>query len=129
IFVILNNESKTQLENPWVILADKALKGAFNDMLVFTGLCEVMVIFGGISSRALDLFCKNLEVIALIPNNGTDTAYSILQLYKQLIIGIVLQLGLHILFLGSDSTIIEFQAQQSISKTQTNEKLIVKNLI
>ncbi|CAG8847277.1 8625_t:CDS:2, partial [Gigaspora margarita] len=168
IWNILNNESKTQLENLCVILADKALKGAFNNMLVFMGLCEVMVILSGISSRALDLFCQNLEdrtiqsirfkrltdkinyngpiatitdntklklglrystnleFIALIPNNRTDTANSILQLYKQLIIGIVSQLGLHILSLGSDGAITKFQAQQLISKTQTNEKLIVK---
>ncbi|CAG8855876.1 10686_t:CDS:2, partial [Gigaspora margarita] len=65
----------------------KALKGAFNDAPIFTGLCEVMsdaieqkmknklnknlkyseeftnflVILGGISSRALDIFRQNLE--------------------------------------------------------------------
>ncbi|CAG8591423.1 21301_t:CDS:2 [Gigaspora rosea] len=66
------------------------------------------------------------KTIALIPNNGTDTADSILQLQKQLIIDIAPQLGLFILFLRSDGAITEFQAQQSISKTQTNEKLIVK---
>ncbi|RIB00689.1 hypothetical protein C2G38_2194279 [Gigaspora rosea] len=69
-------------KNSWIILADKALKGAFNDAPIFTGLCEVMsnaieqkmknksnknlkyseeftnflVILGGISSRALDIF-------------------------------------------------------------------------
>ncbi|CAI2202149.1 12225_t:CDS:1, partial [Funneliformis geosporum] len=31
-----------QLENLWVILANKALKGAFKDAPVFTNLCEVM---------------------------------------------------------------------------------------
>ncbi|RIB05663.1 hypothetical protein C2G38_2219046 [Gigaspora rosea] len=240
IWNTLNNESKTQSENSWIILADKALKGAFNDAPIFTGLCEVMsdaierkmknksnknlkyseeftnflVILGGISSRALDIFRQNLEakfkrlldtinyngpiatmtdntklklglryssnleciigsvlsnketkvniysdipriinkikaedriaksvhayllqvplpafppiVIALIPNNGSDTADSILQLHKQLIIEIAPLLGLHILSLGSDGAITEFQAQQSISKIQTNEKLIVK---
>ncbi|CAG8853243.1 11891_t:CDS:2, partial [Gigaspora margarita] len=59
--------------------------------------------------------------IALIPNNGSDTADSILQLHKQLIIEIAPLLGLHILSLGSDGAITEFQAQQSISKIQTNE--------
>ena len=38
----LNNESEIQSENPWIVLADKALKGAFKDTPVFTGLCEVM---------------------------------------------------------------------------------------
>ncbi|RIB02308.1 hypothetical protein C2G38_2228167 [Gigaspora rosea] len=224
----------------WIILADKALKDAFNDAPIFTGLCEVMsdaieqkmknksnknlkyseeftnflVILGGISSRALDIFRQNLEgrsiqsirmlrrnnnkyltnpelcyenvakfkrlldtinyngpiaamtdntklklglryssnlgsedriaksvrayllqvplpafppiVIALILNNGSDTADSILQLHKQLIIEIVPLLGLHILSLESNGAITKFQAQQSISKIQTNEKLIVK---
>ncbi|CAG8583229.1 4262_t:CDS:2 [Gigaspora margarita] len=71
----------------YIILADKALKGAFNDALIFTSFCEVMryaiewkmknksnknlkyseeftnflVILGGISSRPLDIFHQNLE--------------------------------------------------------------------
>ena len=83
----LNNESDVQSENPWVALADKALKGAFKDTPVFTGLCKVisnaierklknkckrnlkysdefmsfLVILKGFSSRALDLFWQNLE--------------------------------------------------------------------
>ncbi len=39
---ILNNESEIQSENPWIALANKALKGAFKDIPVFTGLCKVM---------------------------------------------------------------------------------------
>ncbi|CAB4417771.1 unnamed protein product [Rhizophagus irregularis] len=84
---VFNNESEIVPENPWIVLADKALKGAFKDTPVFTGLCEVMgnaierkmknkskrnlkyseeftsflVILGGFSTRALDLFCQNLE--------------------------------------------------------------------
>src|SRR6185436_7107305 len=42
IWNTLNNESENQLENPWIVLADKAIKGAFKDFPVFTGLCEVM---------------------------------------------------------------------------------------
>ncbi|CAG8837510.1 30109_t:CDS:2, partial [Gigaspora margarita] len=67
IWNILNNESKTQSENLWILLANKALKGAFNNAPIFTGLCEVMkftnflVILGRISSRALDIFHQNLE--------------------------------------------------------------------
>lgn len=82
-----NDQSENQSENPWIVLADKAIKGAFKDTPVFTGLCEVMgnaierklqnktkrnlkysdeftnflTILGGISSRALDLFRQNLE--------------------------------------------------------------------
>jgi len=29
--------------NVWLTLADKAMKGVFNDKLVFTGLCHIMV--------------------------------------------------------------------------------------
>src|SRR5688500_18907052 len=36
IWNILNNESENQSENPWIALADKAIKGAFKDMPVFT---------------------------------------------------------------------------------------------
>ncbi|CAB4402243.1 unnamed protein product [Rhizophagus irregularis] len=267
IWNLLNNDSENQLDNPWVVLADKALKGALDDAPVFTGLCEVMsnaierklkskskrnlkytdeftsflTILGGISSRALDLFQQNLEgrtiqsirqlrrndedyltnpelcyenvarakrlidtinyngpicamtdntklkprlryspnlgciigsvlskeetivnvyndipkvinnvksengiaknvrayilqiplpafppiIIALIPNKGADTADSILQLHKRLIMEIASQLSLHILSLGSDGAITEYQAQQSIINIQTSEKLKV----
>ena len=64
-------------------------------------------------------------VIALLPNKGTDTADSILQLHKRLILEIAPQLNLHILSLGSDGAITEYQAQQSIVNIQTNEKLSV----
>ena len=73
--------------NVWLILTDKAMKGAFNDKPVFTGLCHVMVqaylrkekdtgrqnlkypeeftnflvILASFSNRALDLFRQNLE--------------------------------------------------------------------
>ncbi|GES86744.1 hypothetical protein GLOIN_2v1760519 [Rhizophagus clarus] len=57
IWNTLNNKSENQQENPWIILADKAIKGAFKDMLIFTGLCEVM----RINSRVLELFRQNLE--------------------------------------------------------------------
>lgn len=87
IWNLLNNESENQIDNTWVTLADKAMKGAFNDVPVFKGLCEVMndaaerklknkgkqnmkyseeftnflIILGSFSSRALDLFRQNLE--------------------------------------------------------------------
>ncbi|CAB4426242.1 unnamed protein product [Rhizophagus irregularis] len=77
-----NNGSKI-----WIALADKALQGAFDHKPIFVGLCEVMndaaerkiknkdkqnikyseeftnflVILGGFSTRALDLFRQNLE--------------------------------------------------------------------
>ncbi|PKC01118.1 hypothetical protein RhiirA5_298692 [Rhizophagus irregularis] len=58
-------------------------------------------------------------IIALIPNKGADTADSILQLHKRLIMEIAPQLSLHILSLGSDGAITEYQAQQSIVNIQT----------
>ncbi|RGB31607.1 hypothetical protein C1646_763854 [Rhizophagus diaphanus] len=237
---ILNNESDVQSENPWVALADKALKGAFKDTPVFTGLCEVMgnaierklknksktnlkysdeftsflVILEGFSSRALDLFRQNLEgrtiqsirqlrrnsevcltnpdlcyenvarfkrlvdsiqyngpivamtdntklkphipniiskiknekaiakdvhiymlqiplpkfppiIIALIPNKGNENSKTISQLHKKLIQEITPQLGIHILSIGSDGAITEFQAQQSIIDIQTPQRLSI----
>ena len=82
-----NSQNKNFNSNPWITLADKAIKGSFQDAPVFTGLCEVMsdaaerkfknqtkknmkyseeftnflVILGGFSIRALDLFRQNLE--------------------------------------------------------------------
>ena len=47
-------------------------------------------------------------------------------MHKQLILEIAPRLGLHLLSLGSDGAITEFQAQQSILNIQTNEKLIFK---
>jgi len=46
-------------------------------------------------------------------------------LHKRLIIEIAPQLNLHILSLGSDGAITEYQAQQSIVNIQTSEKLKV----
>lgn len=85
--VIKGDESSSIDSNVWLILADKAMKGAFNDKPVFTGLCHIMVqaylrkekdagrqnlkyseeftnflvILASISNRALDLFRQNLE--------------------------------------------------------------------
>ncbi|PKC08011.1 hypothetical protein RhiirA5_417479 [Rhizophagus irregularis] len=83
-----DNENKNnQTPNSWIILADKAINGAFKDTPVFSGLCKVMseaaerkaknkskqnmkyseeftsflILLGNISSRALDLFRQNLE--------------------------------------------------------------------
>ncbi|PKY60938.1 hypothetical protein RhiirA4_308934, partial [Rhizophagus irregularis] len=69
-------------------------------------------------------------VIALLPNKGADTADSILQLHKRLILEIAPSdvngpVCLHILSLGSDGAITEYQAQQSIVNIQTSEKLTV----
>ncbi|CAG8800317.1 26195_t:CDS:2, partial [Gigaspora margarita] len=65
-----------------------------------------------------------LVVIALISNKESDTVEDIEKLHKRLIEEIVPQLHLHILSLGSDGAITEFQIQQSILNTQTSEKLI-----
>ncbi|CAB4419418.1 unnamed protein product [Rhizophagus irregularis] len=267
IWNILNNENADNKANSWIILADKAINGAFKEMPVFAGLCKVMsnvverkmknkgkqnlkypeeftsflVILGGISTRALDLFRQNLEgltiqsirnlrrnnedclsnpdlcyenaarfkrlidainydgpvvamtdntklkpclrysstlgcivgsvlsnedtkvnvyndipniinqiknqnaiakdvrayvlqvplpkfppvVIALIPNTGSDTADRIAALHKKVIKEFSTRLGLHILSLGSDGAIVEFQAQQKILGERTPERLVI----
>ncbi|RIB15040.1 hypothetical protein C2G38_2039687 [Gigaspora rosea] len=38
---LLNNDNENQ-SNPWIMLADKAINGAFKDSPVFSGLCQVM---------------------------------------------------------------------------------------
>jgi len=89
-WTLLNNDNENndnQTITSWILLADKAIKGAFEDTPVFIGLCKVMneaaerkaknkgkqnmkyneeftnflVLLGSISSRALDLFRQNLE--------------------------------------------------------------------
>ncbi|CAG8805236.1 6980_t:CDS:2, partial [Gigaspora margarita] len=52
-----------------------------------------------------------------IDRNRSDTVENIEKLHRKLIEEIVLQLHLHILSLGSDGTVTEFQAQQSILNT------------
>ncbi|CAG8806237.1 37940_t:CDS:2 [Gigaspora margarita] len=87
IWNLLNNDNEDQISNSWIILADKAINGAFKDSLIFLELCKVisdaaerkaknkgkqnmkyneaftnfLVILGSISPRALDLFRQNLE--------------------------------------------------------------------
>ncbi|RGB36636.1 hypothetical protein C1646_757851 [Rhizophagus diaphanus] len=64
-------------------------------------------------------------VIALIPNKGNDNSKTISQLHKKLIQEIASQLGIHILSIGSDGAITEFQAQQSIIDIQTPKRLFI----
>ncbi|CAB4415318.1 unnamed protein product [Rhizophagus irregularis] len=64
-------------------------------------------------------------VIALIPNTLKDTADDISRLHKKLIQEIAPRLQLHILTLGSDGAIVEFQAQEQIIATQTSEQLSI----
>ncbi|CAI2167455.1 2258_t:CDS:2 [Funneliformis geosporum] len=58
-----------------VTFADKALKGVFKDVPVFTSLCEVIVILGGFSTRALDLFRQNLEGRTIHDNQISETIH------------------------------------------------------
>ncbi|RIB11011.1 hypothetical protein C2G38_2043025 [Gigaspora rosea] len=86
VWNLLNNDNENQ-SNSWIMLADKAINGAFKDSPVFLGLCPVMsdaaerkakkkgnqnmkyseeftnflIILESISPRALDLFRQNLE--------------------------------------------------------------------
>ncbi|GES74758.1 hypothetical protein GLOIN_2v1772310 [Rhizophagus clarus] len=104
VWNLLNNDSDCNDNSKiWIALADKALQGVFNDKPIFVGLCEVMndaaerkiknkgkqnikyseeftnflVILGGFSTRALDLFWQNLEgrciqSIRYLRRNGED---------------------------------------------------------
>jgi hypothetical protein len=64
-------------------------------------------------------------IVALIPNKGNDTSENISKLHKRLIQEIAPQLGIHILSIGSDGAIAEFQAQQSIIDIQTPQRLSI----
>jgi len=46
----------------------------------------------------------------LIPNNGTDSANTIANFHKKLLLEIGSQLNLNILSIGSDNAVAEFQA-------------------
>jgi len=65
-------------------------------------------------------------IIALIPNKGSDNSNTISQLHKKLIQEIAPQLEIHILSIGSDGAITEFQAQQSIMDIQTPQRLSIR---
>ena len=87
IWNIIKGDDYPNSSNIWLTLADKAMRGVFNDKPVFTGLCHVMVqaylrkensfgiqnlkyseeftnflvILASFSNQALDLFRQNLE--------------------------------------------------------------------
>jgi len=87
VWHIIKGNSLPNDLNIWLTLADKAMRGVFNDKPVFTGLCHVMVqaclrkenslgmqnlkyseeftnflvILASFSNRALELFWQNLE--------------------------------------------------------------------
>jgi hypothetical protein len=87
VWHIIKGNSLPNNSNIWLTLADKAMRGVFNDKPVFTGLCHVMVqaclrkennlgmqnlkyseeftnflvILASFSNRALELFQQNLE--------------------------------------------------------------------
>ncbi|RHZ84762.1 hypothetical protein Glove_76g17 [Diversispora epigaea] len=86
IWNIIKNNNNSTNSNLWITIATKGLKGAFNNLDTFKGLCNIMcqvidrkekgketqnlqyseeftsflVILGTISPQALDLFCQNL---------------------------------------------------------------------
>ena len=64
-------------------------------------------------------------VIALLPNKGSDSANDVTKLHQTLIESIAPQLNLHILSLGSDGAIIEYQAQQNILNSITTERMSI----
>ena len=62
-------------------------------------------------------------IIALIPNNGKDSAETIANLHKKLILEIAPQLNISILSIGSDGAASEFRAQSIIMNMQTDDKI------
>jgi hypothetical protein len=59
----------------------------------------------------------------LIPNNGLNKASAIANFYQKLLINITSQLNLHILNIGFDSALVEFQVQIMIQSMITSERL------
>ncbi|RHZ84760.1 hypothetical protein Glove_76g19 [Diversispora epigaea] len=254
IWNIIKNNNNSTNSNLWITIATKGLKGAFNNLDTFKGLCNIMcqvidrkekgketqnlqyseeftsflVILGTISPQALDLFCQNLVgrsiqsirqlhlcfenvarfkrfldkinykgpiaamsdntklkpslryssqlgciigstlsqeetkinaysdipkviqlikdkngianyvrvyilqvplpkfppvIIALIPNNGRDSADIIANLHKKLLLEIASQLNISIISIGSDGAAAEFKAQSIIMNMQTINKI------
>ncbi|RHZ81252.1 hypothetical protein Glove_122g60 [Diversispora epigaea] len=160
IWNIIKNNNNSTNSNLWITIATKGLKGAFNNLDTFKGLCNIMcqvidrkekgkgtqnlqyseeftsflVILGTISPRALDLFRQNLVgrsiqsirqllIIALIPNNGRDSADIIANLHKKLLLEIASQLNISIISIGSDGAAAEFKAQSIIMNMQTINKI------
>ncbi len=58
----------------------------------------------------------------MIPNNETDSANTIANFHKKLLLEIGSQLNLNILLIRSDGIAAEFQAQSIIINTQTIEE-------
>ena len=65
-------------------------------------------------------------IIALIPNNGADSANTIANFHRKLI-DISSQLNINILSIGSDGAAAEFQAQSIILNTQTTDEIKIKD--
>ena len=59
----------------------------------------------------------------MILNNGSDRVAEIADLHQKLLIDIAPQLNLHILSIGSDGALVEFQAQTTIQSMSANERL------
>ncbi|RHZ77336.1 hypothetical protein Glove_180g43 [Diversispora epigaea] len=62
-------------------------------------------------------------IIALIPNNGKDSADNIANIHKKLILEIASQLNISILSIRSDGTAAKFEAQSIILNTKTDKKV------
>ncbi|RHZ45219.1 hypothetical protein Glove_683g1 [Diversispora epigaea] len=62
-------------------------------------------------------------IIALIPNNGRDSADIIANLHKKLLLEIASQLNISIISIGSDDAAAEFKAQSIIMNMQTINKI------
>ncbi|CAG8596800.1 8745_t:CDS:2 [Diversispora eburnea] len=69
-----------------------------------------------------------LVIITLIPNNGRDSANTITNLYKKLLLVITSQLNISIILIGSDGAAAEFKAQSIIINIQTTNKIEIIDL-
>ena len=65
-------------------------------------------------------------IIALIPNNGADSAETIANFHKKLL-EISSQLNLNIISIGSDGAAAEFQAQSIIVNTKTTDEIKIQD--
>jgi len=61
----------------------------------------------------------------LILHTGFEKTNAISALHFKLLINIAPQLGIHIIFISSDRTLVEFQAQTAVQKFFTSNRLSV----
>ena len=61
----------------------------------------------------------------MIPHTGSEKTNAISALHFKLLIDIAPQLGIHIISIGSDGALVEFQAQTAVQKFSTLDQLSI----